>query len=296
MLDYRIETLLAVIEQGTLLKASEKLGLTQPAVSQHLKALEEQYGIPLFEHVGRKLVLNDAGRMVQQAAERTRQISRSLERELKHLLGGKKQYTMGATLTIGEFILPAYLGEYRQKNPHLELTIRIENTKEILSLLDRGEIDLALVEGPFPPDKYKSELFLMDEMIFIGSHGFLPPENRSIGLKELQRARLILREPGSGTRFYWEEYLRSHKINLPDSSVIMEVGSLSAIKSLVEAGFGCSVMSSRAVKKERLLGSLKTRPFSTGPLIREMHFVYTDDSPLPFIFDFRDFVYASPSL
>ena len=288
MLDYRIDTFLAVIEQGTLAKASDQLGLTQPAVSQQLKSLEEKYGIPLFEQKGRRLVLNDAGKEVRKAAETCRLISRNLDRELKYMVDGKKHYKIGATLTIGEFILPGVLGKYRQQNPHLELTIRIENTHEVLNLLDRGEVDMALVEGPFPPDKYLSEVFLEDEMIFIGSKEYIPDGCLEIGEQELRNARLILREPGSGTRFHWDDYLLFHNVSLPEDSVIMEIGSLSAIKSLVEAGLGCSIMSKRAVEKELLLGSLLTRPFSFEPLIRKMYIVYKENSPYSFISDFRD--------
>jgi DNA-binding transcriptional LysR family regulator len=290
MLDYKIRSFLAVIEQGTLQKASESLGLTQPAVSQHLKALEQEWQVPFFNHVGRRLVLNDAGEMLRRAAEQSELISMKLRTELSGLIDGKKFYRLGATLTIGEFILPSYIGEYRQKHPEVDLSIRIENTVSVLKLLDRGEIDLALVEGPFNSERYESKLFLRDEMVFIGTNENVNPGCTEIGEDELISSRLILREPGSGTRFFWEEYLNRRGIKLPSSSVIMEVGSLSAIKSLVESGYGCSVMSSRAVQKELLIGAFKTWPFTFGPLIRNMYFVYNKESPAGFLSDFIDFI------
>ncbi len=290
MLDYRIKTLIAVVEKGTLLKAADSLGLTQSAVSQHIKALEYIYGVPLFEHRGRKLSLTGAGNMVLEAAKQVRNISAGLEKGLQNMLGSKKRYTIGATLTIGEYILPSYIGKYRQINPQLELVIRIENTREILRLLDEGTIDLAMVEGPFPKDKYYSELFIKDEMVFIGTDAYIPPGCSAAGLKELSGARLILRELGSGTRYYWEEYLKEHSVHLPEETVIMEVGSLSAIKSLVEAGYGCSVMSRTAIEKELILGSIKTCPLAFGPLIRELYFVYSSSSPAAFIDSFKQFV------
>jgi DNA-binding transcriptional LysR family regulator len=290
MLDYKIQSFMAVIEQGTLKKASDKLGLTQPAVSQHLKSLEEYYKVPLFDHIGRKLVINDAGLMLRHSVEQYNQISQEMKRKMLHLLDGRKSYRIGATLTIGEFILPAFLGEYRLQNPHLELSLTIENTRTILHRLDRGEIDIALIEGPFDNEKYQSKLFLEDEMVFIGTEENFGSNYGEIGKEELESSRLILREKGSGTRFFWEEYLNRNGIKLTSSAVIMEVGSLSAIKSLVESGFGCSVMSNRAVKKELLLGLIQTRPFRYGPLKREMHFVYTDNSPEEFITNFIGFV------
>ena len=290
MLDYRVSTFMAVIEEGTLRKASRRLGITQPAVSQHLKSLEAEYGLPLFDHKGRRLVVNDAGRMLYAAAEHSAALFGRFRRESVALHGGKRHYVMGATLTIGEFILPYYLGAYRDENPGLELTIRIENTVSVLALLDRGDIDLALVEGPFDRTRYQCRLFVEDEMIFIGDHRTVGPRVHEITPELLARTRLILREQGSGTRYYWEEYCARRGIQLPPSSVTMEVGSLSAIKSLAEAGVGCSVMSRRAVAKELLMGTLATRPFSTGPLMREMFFVFREESPMAFIDDFIAFV------
>ncbi len=294
MIDFRIKSFLAVVDQGSLLKASETLGITQPAVSQHLKALEEYYRMPLFEHVGRRLVLNDAGRLLYEAASRSGMLYDRFRREAGSMISGRREYRLGATLTIGEFILPSYLGRFRVSNPNLELSILIENTVSILDLLKRGEIDLALIEGPFDREQYRSRLFLTDEMIFIGNRDYIPDPSKPIGEGELISSRLILREQGSGTRYYWEEYCRTHGLHIPKSSVIMEVGSLSAIKSLVEAGIGTSVMSKRAVEKELLLGSLVSRPLSAGPLLRELCFVYTDDSPLEFIDTFIDFTHGFP--
>jgi LysR family transcriptional regulator, transcriptional activator of the cysJI operon len=289
MFDYRVKTFLAVVEQGTLLKASETLGLTQSALSQHIKALEEHFSVPLFDHVGRRLILNEAGKRLHRTALQSEALYNQLQREFARYLGGRRHYRLGATLTIGEFILPSYLGGYRSLHPERELSVRIENTESVLHLLDLGKIDLALVEGPFDKSRYRHDLFLMDEMVFIGSAEYVPLPESPIGREDLKKMRLILRENGSGTRFYWEEYCRKKEIVLPPSSVIMEVGSLSAIKSLAEAGIGCSVMSRRAADRELALGTLRTRPFETGPLLRELHFVYTKGSPREFIEDFRAF-------
>ncbi|QEN06560.1 LysR family transcriptional regulator [Oceanispirochaeta crateris] len=290
MLDYRIITFLSVVDQGTLAKASDRLGLTQPAVSQHIKYLEGYYGIPLFDHIGRRLVLNDAGHLLYKFAREAESLFLQFSRQATSMTEGKKHYSLGATLTIGEFILPSYLGQYRTTHPELELTIQIENTMNILHLLDMKRIDLALVEGPFDRTRYKNRLLLQDEMIFIGDRSFVPESSKAITSEELAGSRLILREEGSGTRYFWEEYCKEHNIHIPRSSVTMEIGSLSAIKSLVEAGVGCSVMSRWAVRQELLLGTLRSRPFAAGPLKRNLYFVYNEDSPHTFIHAFADFI------
>jgi DNA-binding transcriptional LysR family regulator len=289
MIDFRWRTFLAVIEEGTLARAGEKLGLTQPAVSQHLKALENYYSQPLFDHKGRSLVLNEAGKLVRITTEKILLGESKLEKELGGLLGGRSRYRLGATLTVGEFILPSFLGEYHQAFPGRELTIQINNTVSILDLLKKGLIDLAVVEGPFDKSTVQYRHFMKDEMIFIGTDRYIKESAKKVDLPILRNSRLILREQGSGTRFYWEEFIKEKKISLPQSTTIMEVGSLSAIKSLVEAGYGSSVMSRKAVEKELLLGSLRTRPFLWGPLTRDLNFIFTEDSPLPFVEEFIDF-------
>lgn len=287
MIDYRIRGFLAVLEGGTLAKAAEGLGLTQPALSHQLKALEEEFGQPLFYRRGRRLVLSEAGRELEGAAARCLAEERSLRRRLAGFSDGRGRFVLGATLTIGEFILPALLGRYGKARPGRELSVLIENTARVLTLLDQGRIDLALVEGPFDRSRYDSSLFLRDEMIFIAPQGFLT--SPQVGPAELAAGRMILREPGSGTRFYWEQYRERHGLAPPPEGLLMELGSLSAVKSLVESGAGCSVMSRRAAEKELAAGSLETAPFAAGPLLRELYFVSNPLSPRGFVEEFTAF-------
>lgn len=289
MLDFRWKTFLTVISEGSLASAGKKLGLTQPAVSQHIKALEEHYGQALFDHKGRRLVLNDAGKLVQSTTEKSLRDEKKLEIKLKEYFYGRIHFRLGATLTVGEFILPAFLGNYHQSFPQRELTIQINNTVTILDQLKKGEIDLAVIEGPFETESIQHRLFMMDEMIFIGTDSYFPESLNSVDLQTLENSRLILREEGSGTRYHWEKYRTEKNLKLPDKSIIMEVGSLSAIKSLVEAGFGCSVMSRRAVEKELLLGTIKTKPLSWGALNRELNFVFSSNSPKAFVEEFIEY-------
>ncbi|WP_028974758.1 LysR family transcriptional regulator [Spirochaeta cellobiosiphila] len=291
MLDYRIVTFLTVVEQGTLHKASIELGLTQPAVSQHIKAIEELYGVTLFNHQGRKLVLNDAGKLLHEYALKGQVLFDRYKHDLKSLKYGHKSYRMGATLTIGEYILPHYLGLYRKEFPSLDLTIQIDNTINILEKLDRREIDLAIVEGPYSQEKYQSRLFLKDEMVFISSTQISLPQ--SVNKAFLSSAKLILREKGSGTRYYWDSYCKRNNIDLGASQGVMEIASLGAIKSLVAAGLGYSIMSTRAVEQELDNNSIISIPFAFGPLYRNMYFVWTSECPLEFINEFVDFCEAN---
>jgi DNA-binding transcriptional LysR family regulator len=128
-------------------------------------------------------------------------------------------------------------------------------------------------------------------MILIAPQLSVRDEKHPDSPREMMESRMILREEGSGTRYRWEEYKTIKGLKLP--APVLEVGSLSAIKSLVESGFGLSVMSSRAVEKEISLGTLRSRPFSTGPLVREMCFVYKYGSADSFRKDFISFIHGA---
>ncbi len=284
MIDYKWYSFLTVIEEGTLDKAAGKLGLTQPAVSQHLGALESYYGQPLFDHSGRKLVLNEAGYLVKELAEEMFNRDRQLERSMKRLIGGRSRYSIGATLTVGEFILPPYIGRYCHKFPLRDITMTIANTVSIIEKVKKGEVDLAIVEGPFDKREVNYTRFMTDEMVYITDKSH---RSECVTQAILENNRFILREKGSGTRYYWDTYVEEKGIRLNEK--IMEVGSLSAIKSLVESGYGVSVMSTKAVEKELSIGSLLTVPFSWGPLYRELYFLYTKNSPSAFIDEFISF-------
>mgnify|MGYP000436333499 CR=1 FL=1 len=289
MIDYKWKSFLTVVEEGTLAKAGEKLGLTQPAISQHLKGLEEHYGQPLFNHKGRTLVLNEVGTIVKEQALIAEIAEKRALKQMESLLSGRSKYCIGATLTVGEFILPSYVGRYYQAYRNRDVTISIANTVSILEQLKRGKIDLALIEGPFNRKEFKQTHFMTDEMIFIASKETLPLHIPYIDEDTLSHNRLILREIGSGTRYYWDEYEKEKHLTVLGDEQIIEVGSLSAIKSLVEAGYGCSIMSKKAVEKELSLGSIVTKPFKWGPLMREIYFVYTKESPSAFIEEFIRF-------
>jgi len=289
MIDFRLKTFLAAAAEGNLTRTGELLGLTQPAVTQHIKSLEKQYGTLLFEKRGRSLRLTQAGEYLKKEGDRLAFSSDRIIRELTGFDRGRRSFTIGATLTVGEFILPRLLGEYRREFPVREMEIQIGNTARMLKELQQEKLDLAVVEGPFDRTVWRNEPFGQDELVFIAAPGTPWAEFEFVGEPELRSCPLILRERGSGTREYFEEYLKEQGLSLPASSVIMEVGSLSAIKSLCEAGLGCSVMSREAVGKELQLRTLKEIPFSRGPALRELRFVYTDRSPAAFVKEFVAF-------
>ena len=159
MLDFRIETFITVCRFMNFTKAAQYLNITQPAVSQQIRYLEEYFGSPLFDYQKRKLSLTEAGQAVLSASITFTNDQNRLRKQIQSLTNEKKHLIFGATLTIGEYVLPPYLASYRKQHLSSSFTLFIQDTSRLLQKLDQGEIDFAFIEGYFPKHGQKSGWF-----------------------------------------------------------------------------------------------------------------------------------------
>ncbi len=289
MIDFRHLTFLHAARLENLTRAGEELGLTQPAVSQHISWLEEFYAADLFLRDGRGLRLTEAGCYLMDQLQEVEHRSRTVQKELKDFIDGRRHFTIGATLTVGEYILPRIIGHFKQAYPRYELDLVIGNTREIADQLAGGVIDFAAIEGFANHPELESTLFGRDEMIFVCS-----PDSAAAGMKKLKgedllSLPLILREEGSGTREYLERYLSEQRIDPRDLNIVMSAGSLSTIKQLAESGLGGTVISREAVRRELAAGLLKEIAFAGDPLKRELNWLIPKEGSSIFNL-FSDFV------
>lgn len=238
MLDFRVETFLAVCQTMNFTRAAEQLHITQPAVSQHIHALEEQYGTKLFRSQGKQLQLTESGRLFFRTAAAMHHDDLRL-REALHQENIRRRLRFGATLTIGEYIMPAPLLRLLEREPDIQLYMLTANTQELLKLLDQGELDFAIVEGYFDKQAYDSLIYCTQRYIPVcaSGHPFSHPVRR---LEDLLKERLLVREPGSGTRNVLERALEVRNLGVRNFRRVTELGSLNLIKSLVCAGAGIS--------------------------------------------------------
>ena len=290
MIDFRHLTFLQAARLENLTKAGEVLGLTQPAVSQHIGYLEEFYGSVLFIRDGRGLRLTEAGEYLRDQLEEMEHRSRTVRRELGGFVDGRRHFTIGATLTVGEYILPRIIGHFKQANPRFELDLVIGNTREMAEQLVRGVIDFAAVEGFARHQELDTILFGHDEMIFVCSPDSPAARLKTLEPGDLLTLPLILREEGSGTREYFERYLEALHIDPGEVKLVMSAGSLSTIKQLAESGLGGTVISKEAVRRELAAGLLKEIPFSDGILERELNWLTPAKGAGTFFRLFSDFV------
>lgn len=254
MLDYRIDTFLAVCQTMNFTKAAEALHISQPAVSQHIHWLEETYGVALFHYEGRKLRLTDAGTRLFHAANNIKNDSATLREQMR--TGERERFIFGATQTIGNFVLPERIKAYLLRHPQAEIRMIVDNTESLLHSLDAGDLDFAIIEGYFRKNLYAYKPYSDERFICVcGADDPLAREPQS--LSTLFYERLILREPGSGTREILERYLMERNCTIADFDRLLEIGSIGAIKTLVRDNLGITFLYEAAVREELAGGTLR---------------------------------------
>ena len=273
MLDFRVETFLTVCRTMNYTRAAEELNITQPAVSQHIAHLERDYGVPLFAYRNKKLQLTDAGALLRDALSTMAHDERLLrDRMRSSATGARVELSLGMTLTAGEYLVAAPLADYLRRHPELHVAVRSGGTSELLALLNAGEIDCAFVEGFFDKNAYAWDVFRTERLVCVcaADHEFAA---RPVRVEDLFDERLIVREPGSGTRAVLEHALAARNLALASFARTTEVGSINVIKSLVAGGFGLSFMFAAAVSDDVARGRLSLIEIAGPPICHDITFI-----------------------
>lgn len=259
MLDFRIDTFLAVCKTMNYTKAADRLGITQPAVSQHIRSLEEQFGVRLFAFKGKKISLTNAGQLLCTTATTMKHDALFLEERLARIEKQEHRLTFGATLTIGEYVMPPLLARYAEQHTHTMFRMTVANTQELLRRLDDGDIDFAFVEGFFDKTEYDYLTYSKERYIAVCAPSYrLSEPVRS--LEDLLQETLLVREAGSGTREILEQALSFRNLSLCDFRQLTEISSIGAIKELAARGMGITLLYETAVQKELKNGGLREIP------------------------------------
>ena len=246
-----LRTFIAVVECKNFTKASEKVNLSQPSVSIHIKNLEKFFGVELIiRSVKQKnIIITESGQLLYRRAKEMINLLEITKDEVLNLSNSVKGHLkIGATYTIGEYILPHFLGRFCSKYPEIEIEVDIGNTEEISRKVQDLQIDIGLIEGMGHMEEFKQTYFLKDELVLITPKTHeLTQENLSN--VALQEQKWITREIGSGLREYLDVFLTHHQI-VPKSKLIF--GSNYAIKEAVKNGLGIAMVS-RYVAKDAIL-------------------------------------------
>lgn len=274
MQDIKIETFITVCEYQNFTKASDRLGLTQPAVSRQMKSLEDYYGVPLFHFEGKKFFLTQAGKTLYHFAKNMQNDEMKLKKQLKE--PAVFPLHLGSTPTPGEFLLPNILSSYLKKYPTPNVSLIIQNTEFLLEQLNNGKIDLAIVEGNFPKKEYEYVLFSNQNYLPICAFHQIFPETKSqIPIENLLSQTLIIREPGSGNREILEYSLKRQNLSLSDFSSIIETNHIQVQKSLVQQGCGIAFLFEAAIEAEN---NFQKIPVFGFPLQHEFNIIWRKNS------------------
>jgi DNA-binding transcriptional LysR family regulator len=266
----QLRTLSEVVDRGSFSAAAEALGISQPAVSQQIRALESDVGAKLLER-GRRTRLTDRGRMVDRYARRMLALSEEFRREMDDDGELTGPLVIGSSTGLGEHLMPLLLGAFRAQHPSVRVSLRIEATATVIDHVLERELELGVVGAVRPHRGLVYEPFLRDRVILA-----VPPGHcfagRMVTLEELVTEPLIVMQPGAGVRSVIDEELRKAGVRARDLKIAMELGLQESAKAAVEAGYGVSFLSQLAVERELRLGLLAvssvagiepTRDFST---------------------------------
>ena len=257
-MDQRLETFLMLCATMNYRKAAEQLHLTQPAVTKQIQALEALYGVRLFTYDSRKLRKTAQGETLEIYAISQRYQDEELRRALKRQ--EKTSLRIGATKSIGDYILPPQIGRFLQE-PDNELFFTVDNTAHLLAQLEGGELDFVVLEGIFDKSRYES--FLLRSEPYIGvcakEHPFA---GREVAMTELFSERLILREPGSGTRNILERELQQCGYTDEAFHTNICISSFKLIRDLVRAGQGVSFLYEAVIKDDTQIAHFSCPPLT----------------------------------
>lgn len=283
MLDAKLYTLIKVAELGNFTKASEAIGITQPAVSQHIKALEEHYGVRLFGRSELKLVITREGEKVLAAAKAMLAINNNLMSELSGGNYGAKELSIGITHTMESNLIAQILTRYASEN---DVTIKlITDTQAALAKrIKNFELDVAVVDGANTDPDLMSLTLDTDSLVLIVAPGHRFSSRSSVGIDDIKKEKLILRLPSSGTHNLFKSSLESRGISASEFDVILEVDNIATIKDLVRLGYGVSVLAKSACQDELRKGKLLALPIEGMDMSRELRIIYSKD------FIYKDFL------
>ncbi|WNI86151.1 DNA-binding transcriptional regulator YeiE [Citrobacter portucalensis] len=259
----QLEVFAEVLKSGSTTQASVMLALSQSAVSAALTDLEGQLGVQLFDRVGKRLVVNEHGRLLYPRALALLEQTTEIEQLFREDNGAIRVY---ASSTIGNYILPAMIARYRQDFPDLPLELSVGNSQDVINAVLDFRVDIGLIEGPCHSTEIISEPWLEDELVVFAAPSS-PLTKGPVTLEQLAASPWILRERGSGTRELVDYLLLSH---LPRFQMAMELGNSEAIKHAVRHGLGISCLSRRVIAEQLQAGTLSEVSVPLPRLVRTL--------------------------
>jgi DNA-binding transcriptional LysR family regulator len=253
----QLRIFVAVAEREHVTRAAVDLNLTQSATSAAIAALEARYAINLFNRIGRRIELTQAGRLFLAEARAVLARAATAETVLADIAGLKRGSLMlAASQTVGNYWLPPLMNRYRASYPGIALALIIGNTETVADTVRDGAADLGFVEGPVDDQALSVTPVAEDEMVLVVSPALTRPKGSSLSKADLKALRWVFREPGSATRALFEKAMAKAGLRVSDINMVLELPSNEAVRAAVEDGAGAAILSKLVVAASIEAGSL----------------------------------------
>lgn len=273
MLDIKIYTFLQVAQQRNYTKAAAQLHITQPAVTQHIKKLEEYYGCQLIHIIGKSVTLTAEGKALYNYANLQISNEQQLVQQMKKV---KTPMKVGATLSIADYYLPAYISSYLAGHEEL-FSVTVKNTKLIIEMLLKNRLCCAFIEGIFDKSLFNYHEFSNTRFLPVARKGH-PLEGIEATISQIHQYPLLLREEGSGTREIYMNYLYQNNDTLGSVSRVQEISSFGIIKKVLANSDAISFMYEEVAKQEVERGELVYLTIQDYAITRPLYFIYPSNS------------------
>ncbi|WP_296945474.1 LysR family transcriptional regulator [uncultured Massilia sp.] len=262
----QLRIFVAVAERQHLTRAADALALTPSAVSASIRALEDRYGTPLFDRIGRRIEVNGAGRVFLDEARATLARAASAERTLAELAGLQRgTLALQASQTIASYWLPPLLVRFRAAYPRIDVGVEVGNTQTVAAAVHQGAADLGLIEGTVVDEALAIEEVGQDSMAVVVAPAHPWARRRRLSVAELQAAEWIMRESGSGTRSVFEAALARHGVDVAALQVALTLPSNEAVRAAVMTGRYAAGLSELVAAPYIAAGLLATAPLALPP-------------------------------
>jgi DNA-binding transcriptional LysR family regulator len=288
----RLEVFNQVFQKKSFSKAGQALYLSQPTVSEHIRLLENDLGLPLFDRKSKEVLPTPAGQLLYQYTAQLMALREESFRALKQFRDkGTGDLLIGGSNIPGQYLLPPLLGRFKERFPGIQIRLFIGDTLHIRDKLLEGVIEFGIVGAPVDHRQISCDFWTTDQMICIAPSVKNYKSLKAIAPEEILKLPFILREKGSGTRTAIEDALKKIKFDPKNINLVAEMGSNEAIRQAVKAGVGISIVSRRAVEEDLELGRIREVKIKKLPLTRDFFIITLKQRTLsPLALEFKDFI------
>jgi DNA-binding transcriptional LysR family regulator len=277
---HQLKVFAAVARHNSFTRAAEELFLTQPTVSMQVKQLSKAVGLPLFEQVGKKMFLTEAGKELYATCQDIFERLSRFEIAIADIKGLKQGTLRLAVVTTATYVIPRILGPFSQRYPGIDISLTVTNHQYLLESIAGNQHDLYILSQPPEEMDVQSHPFLENPLVVVASRQHPLTQQSSISLERLAQEPFIMREPGSGTRQAVQALFDSHQLPL---RVKLDLGSNEAIKQAIAGGLGISVLSKHTLALEGSQSPLTILDVVGFPIQRHWYVVYPASKQLSII-------------